>query len=258
MGKLLDKEGLLSFAMGTAVKPYLPENPSAEEVRLFYRWQEFNNACETAILSSVGKSQLGLLVSCRTAQEMWGRLQRLYMHPSEVNVARLEDELHSIRWKKNTTVDSYIQEIDRIADSLRECGQELSENRLKMTLLRGLPDRLDNIKHLLLQLGPQPYVIVCDYLRAHVGLFSTGDSKAYLSTVEKGSQFPSHKKPKEKEPDTPSQGPSLQKCANSARRLVTLKKNASRRTPAKSVRKQGTLNNAAKKGMPRRRSLQLP
>ena len=201
MSKLLDKEGLLSFAMGTAVKPYLPENPSAEEVRLFYRWQEFNNACESAILSSVGKSQLGLLVSCRTAQEMWGRLQRLYMHPSEVNVARLEDELHSIRWKKNTTVDSYIQEIDRIANSLRECGQEVSENRLKMTLLRGLPDRLDNIKHLLLQLGPQPYVIVCDYLRAHVGLSSTGDSKAYVSSTDKGSQSSAHRKPKEKDPD---------------------------------------------------------
>ena len=199
MSKLLDKEGLLSFAMGTAVKPYLSENPSTEEVRLYFRWQEFNNACETAILSSVGKSQLGLLVSCRSAREMWQRLQHLYMHPSDVNVARLEDELHAIRWKKNTSVDSYIQEIDRIADSLRECGQEVSDNRLKMALLRGLPDRLDNIKHLLLQLGPQPYVIICDYLRAHVGLFSAGESKAYLSNADKGPQSDPSKKVKEKE-----------------------------------------------------------
>ena len=202
MSKLLEKEGLLSFAIGTAVKPSLSENPSTEEVRLHYRWLEFNNACESAILSSVGKSQLGLLVSCRSAREMWQRLKHLYMHSSDVNVARLEDELHAVRWKKNTSVDNYIQEIDRIADSLRECGQEVSDNRLKMTLLRGLPDRLDNIKHLLLQLGPQPYTIVCDYLRAHVGLFSAGDSKAYISTAEKASSSNANKKAKEKEPET--------------------------------------------------------
>ena len=199
MSRLLDKEGILSFALGTAAKPILSNTPSAEEVRLYYRWQEFNNACESAILSSIGKSQLGVLVSCRSASEMWRKLQNLYMHSSDVNVARLEDQLHALRWKKNSTVDSYIQELDSIADSLRECGREVEDSRLKMSLLRGLPDKLENIKHILLQIGPQPYQIVCEYLRSHVGLSFAGDtSKAYLGTSDNSNETKGKSKPKVK------------------------------------------------------------
>ena len=61
MTRALNREGLLSFALGTALKPLSPVAGDEEGARLYYRWLEFNNACESAILSSLGKSQLGLL-----------------------------------------------------------------------------------------------------------------------------------------------------------------------------------------------------
>ena len=67
---------------------------------------------------------------------MWSRLQSLYLHSSEVNIAHLEDELMRMKWRRNTTVEAYLQEIDRVADFLRGCGQDVSESRLRMTLLR--------------------------------------------------------------------------------------------------------------------------
>ena len=56
MIKSLDREGLLSFALGTATQPPYPVSDDPEETRLYFRWKEFNNSCETAILASLGKS----------------------------------------------------------------------------------------------------------------------------------------------------------------------------------------------------------
>ena len=216
MTKSLEREGLLSFALGTAVEPPYPVSGDAEEIRLFYRWKEFNNACETAILASLGKSQLGFVTTCRSAAEMWSRLQNLYQHSSEVNIVRLEDELQNLKWKRNTPLETYLQEIDRVAEALRGCGQEVSDSRLRITLIRGLPDKLDNIKHILLQLGPQPYHIICDYLRSHVLLSSSGDGKAYLGAAGKtpGEQ---KKKPKASDNSGASTDSTASKAANSGK-----------------------------------------
>ena len=114
MIKALDREGLLPFALGTALSPEFPVSGNQEEIRLYYRWKEYNNACETALLSSIGKSQLGLVLNCQTAAEIWSRLENLYLHKSEVNIARLEDELHTLKWKRNTPLESFLQDIDRV------------------------------------------------------------------------------------------------------------------------------------------------
>ena len=191
--KFLDKEGLSPFALGTAVEPRIPRfgrDEDAEEIRLFQRWHEFNSACETAILSCIGKTQMGLLTRCKNAKEMWSRLEKHYLHDSEVNVARLEDELHNLKWSRNTTLENYIESIDKIADQLRGCGHEVPDSRLRICLLRGLPDRLDSVKHILLQMGSMSYTSLCDHLRSHVGLANFGEgssrnsSKAYLGTSE--------------------------------------------------------------------------
>ena len=75
MKKFLEKDGLLPFALGTARKPSVRDPSDAEAVRLFQRWSQFNTLCETAILSSVGKSQLSLLTRCSSPAEMWSRLK---------------------------------------------------------------------------------------------------------------------------------------------------------------------------------------
>ena len=90
MLKSLEREGLVSFVLGTTTEPAIPVSGNDEEIRLYFRWREFNNACETALLAALGKSQVGLLTNCKNAAEMWQRLQNLYHHSSEVNVARLE------------------------------------------------------------------------------------------------------------------------------------------------------------------------
>jgi gag-polypeptide of LTR copia-type len=193
--RLLEREGFYPFVTGAAKEPRKPSDPTSEEARLYFRWKEFNNATENVLLGSIGRSQIALMSQCKNAREMWVRLENLYLQKSDVNIAKLEDDLQNIKWRRNSSLESYIQEIDRLADLLRGCGLEITENRLRMILLRGLPDRLENVRHLLLQLGPKPYQSLCDDLRAHVGLSNMNDSKAFLGYEEGPSEIRSQEAP---------------------------------------------------------------
>ena len=77
---------------------------------LFNRWQEFESSAIFAILSSVSKSQIGLLTQCSTASEMWNRLKDIYLMNSDVNIARLESDLVNLTWKRNTKLEEFISE----------------------------------------------------------------------------------------------------------------------------------------------------
>ena len=122
---------------------------------------------------------------------MWQRLKDSYMLASEVNIARLENELMNVKWKRNTSIEEFIHEVDRLGDQLRSCGQDVPDSKLRMALLSGLPDRLENVRHILLEKGEASYLRVCDSLRAHVGLYATsefgGSSKSSAFVAKDGS-----------------------------------------------------------------------
>ena len=191
---LLENEGLSPFVLGTVGVP--PDPTNENELWLQNRYHDFNAAAEAAILRNVGKAQIALLTRSKGAHNMWQRLKDSYMMASEVNVARLESELMAVKWKRNTKLDAFIQQVDRIGDQLRSCGQEVPDSKLRMALLKGLPDRLENIKHILLDKGETSYVKMCDSLRAHVGLSMS--TEVNLSEKSSNSALMAGEEPKKK------------------------------------------------------------
>jgi gag-polypeptide of LTR copia-type len=183
MRKVLETQGLAGFIDGTITKP--ADSPEVENSsQLILKWQQLNTATEALIMGGLGKSQIARVIQCKSAREIWLKLEGLYQHKSDVNIARLESDLHALKWKRNSTVDSFIQEIDTITETLRGCGVEIADSTLRLILLKGLPDRLESVKHILLQSGSKNYLELCDDLRSHVGLSGLGDSKAYLGSGE--------------------------------------------------------------------------
>ena len=78
--RVMEKEGLSSFILGTLPEPRVPANDSShEENWLYSRWFEFDSAAMSAILNCVGKAQLSLLMRCTTSSEMWVRLRDTYL-----------------------------------------------------------------------------------------------------------------------------------------------------------------------------------
>ena len=65
-----------------------------------------------------------------------------------------------------------------------------------MTLLRGLPERLNNIQHILLNQSSLSYAATCDNLRAHVSLaYSQESSKERALTVSSVKEYGKSVKP---------------------------------------------------------------
>ena len=187
----MDTVGLSPFILGSVPTPTIPSDGSATEndIWLYSRWQDFESAAVSTLLNSVSKAQISLLTQCTTSSEMWFRLKDSYMLNSDVAIARLESELVNLTWKRNTKLEDYISEIDHIADQLRACGHPVPDYRLRMTLLRGLPERLNNIQHILLNQSNLSYAATCDNLRAHVSLAHSQDSgKERALTVSSGKE----------------------------------------------------------------------
>ena len=112
MKRLLTKEGLIYFVSGEAPQPECPESDDEESQFSYRKWEELNSLTETVIMSNINKFHNSLLLQCQGAQAMWNALQDLYQHKSEANIARLEEDLQSVKWKKNTTIETYILDID--------------------------------------------------------------------------------------------------------------------------------------------------
>ena len=191
MMKFLEGEGLSQFVLGMFKKPELRGVPGSTEfngaMELYKQWSEGNTAAERAIMSCIGKTQISLLTRCQSAAEMWERLRKTYLQDDDSNILRLEAELQTVSWKKNTTVDSYIKSIDDLADQLRACGQEVSDRNLKLHLLKGLPEKFEYIKHILLQSDSTSYQSLCDKLRSHVGLSKLSEAGSSSSSAYMGS-----------------------------------------------------------------------
>ena len=81
--KMMEKEGLSDFLLSEVQEPTLPteESSTSDFGWLLSRHREFHLAAESAILSSVGKSQLALLTRCTSPHQMWTRLRENYLFP---------------------------------------------------------------------------------------------------------------------------------------------------------------------------------
>ena len=121
----LERGGLVDFVNGEAVKPIVTAESAEDEVRLYFKWMEFDTLARTTIIASLGKNQVSFLTQCHTARDMWLRLESQYIQKTEATISRLEDELHEIKWRRNSNIDSYIDEIDMAANRLRIHGEEV-------------------------------------------------------------------------------------------------------------------------------------
>ena len=180
---VLERESVVSFINGQAVRPEVHDASDLEGIRLQARWDDCDSSTRSFIIGALGKHQIGLVLQCKTSCEVWEKLQSLYNQKSDINVAKLKNELNTLKWRKNTTIDHFISEINRLSEALRGCGVEVLDNDLRLILLMGLPERYSSIQHAMFQASQQfqiSYSKACDDVRSHVNLSSIHETKVHL------------------------------------------------------------------------------
>jgi gag-polypeptide of LTR copia-type/Zinc knuckle len=194
MMSFMEGEGLQELVLGKLPMPQIPDfRADQSEIKRYLQWKDMNTAAERAIMSCISKNQISLLIKCKGAAEMWQRLKDAYAQADDSNILRLQGELQNSRWKKGMDLEGYIKSIDSVANQLRCCGEDIDDKTLRLVVLRGLPERHEVIKHIILQQFGLTYNQVCDKIRTHVGLSHSEEGSSSRDSITAHTSFtPAH------------------------------------------------------------------
>lgn len=99
-----------------------------------------DETCKMMILSALDDSITNLVMSCSTAEEIWFKLDTIYMQKSEEDVTRLMEEFHSIKMMSGESTSTYIGRIEYITSQLAAANEGLKDSMIISKIISGLPD----------------------------------------------------------------------------------------------------------------------
>ncbi|GMI63889.1 hypothetical protein like AT1G34070 [Hibiscus trionum] len=130
----------------------------------FLLYKQQDSALCSWLLSSIGSSILPTLVNCKTAFEIWEKIQQAFSISSTMKIMHLQFSLKSLR-KRDQTMREYLAQIQAICDSLAACGNPLTETIHISAILSGLPPEYEPVVAVITS-SQQPYKLdgVCSVL----------------------------------------------------------------------------------------------
>ncbi|KAJ0467742.1 putative RNA-directed DNA polymerase [Helianthus annuus] len=136
-------------------KPPGKEDPNYES------WMEIDAIVLQWIYGSVSDEILvRILEPESTALEAWGRVKSIFLNNKGSRAAALEHAFTNLTLKSMPSLQAYCQKLKEIADQLSDVESPVSENRLVIQLVRGLPPEYDTIAAQLNQTLPSWEVVV--------------------------------------------------------------------------------------------------
>ncbi|KAL4284177.1 hypothetical protein GQ457_16G007100 [Hibiscus cannabinus] len=157
---------LSSHIEGTTVIPpqYLLVNGEKVPNPLFSSYKQQDSALCSWLLASISLSILPSLVSCRTAFEIWEKIQQVFSVSSTTKIMHLHCSLKNLR-KRDQGMKEYLAQIQSVCDSLAACGNPLSETMHISAILSGLPSEYEPVVAVITS-SQQPYKLdgVCGVL----------------------------------------------------------------------------------------------
>ncbi|KAL4290280.1 hypothetical protein GQ457_14G022540 [Hibiscus cannabinus] len=131
---------LSSHIDGTSVVPsqYVLVNSEKVPNPHYASFKQQDSALCSWLVASISLSILPSLVSCRTAFEIWEKVQQIFSVSSTTKIMHLHCSLKNLR-KRDQGMREYLAQIQSVCDSLAACGNPLSETMHISAILYGLP-----------------------------------------------------------------------------------------------------------------------
>ncbi|KAL4320056.1 hypothetical protein GQ457_18G017850 [Hibiscus cannabinus] len=157
---------LSSHIDGTSVVPpqYVLVNGEKMPNPQFASFKQHDSALCSWLLASISLFILSSLVSCRTAFEIWEKVQQIFSVSSTTKIMHLHCSLKNLR-KRDQGMREYLAQIQSVCDSLVACGNPLSETMHISAILSGLPSEYEPVVAVITS-SQQPYKLdgVCGVL----------------------------------------------------------------------------------------------
>ncbi|KAL4319896.1 hypothetical protein GQ457_18G015380 [Hibiscus cannabinus] len=142
----IDSLALGSHIDGTIAPPsqYVVVNGVRSLNPDFVAFKQEDSALCSWLLSSISGTILPSLVNCRTAIEIWDKVQHKFSVFSTTKIMHLHCSLKNLR-KRDQSMRDYLAQIQSICDNLAACGNPLIETMHISTILSGLPSEYESV-----------------------------------------------------------------------------------------------------------------
>ena len=98
------------------------------------------------IISGLIESTYHKVLGCKTAKNVWDKLENIYAGDSNVKEAKLQiyrAKFEQLRMKEDCNLVAYFQYVDEITNTLEGLGELVDEKTIIQNILRMLPGRFN-------------------------------------------------------------------------------------------------------------------
>ncbi|XP_041020426.1 uncharacterized protein LOC121262057 [Juglans microcarpa x Juglans regia] len=128
---------LIDFVTRKHQCPAIDATNSTTSQAAYSHWVRQNKLLLHAILASTSMTITPLLTSCKTSQQAWSALTRLYAGKSRTCAMQLKEDL-TLSTSGSRFVTKFLQSIKMIADELAIIDHPVSDDDLTLYILNGL------------------------------------------------------------------------------------------------------------------------
>ncbi|KAL9997056.1 putative RNA-directed DNA polymerase [Helianthus debilis subsp. tardiflorus] len=121
-------------------------NPPASTDPTFAAWSELDALILQWIFSTVSDDILArVLESDQTARSAWLKIQEIFINNKQARAVTLETRFSNTTLKSCTSFEDYCQTLKDLSEQLKDIDQPVTESRLVIQMVRGLPIEFDTI-----------------------------------------------------------------------------------------------------------------
>jgi hypothetical protein len=105
-----------------------------------------NSKATNALLNGLCESIYTKVIHCKSAKEIWDKLQNIYEGDSKVKAAKLQTyrgQFEQLKMKEDEDIAAYFLRVDETVNAIIGLGEEIKESVIVQKVLRSLPMRFD-------------------------------------------------------------------------------------------------------------------
>jgi hypothetical protein len=107
---------------------------------------ENNSKAKNALLNGLSDTVLTKVAHCKSAKEIWDKLQNIYEGDSKVKESKLQTyrgQFEQLKMKEDEDIATYFLRVDEIVNAIIGLGEEIEESIIVQKVLRSLPMRFN-------------------------------------------------------------------------------------------------------------------
>jgi hypothetical protein len=105
-----------------------------------------NSKATNALLNGLCESVFTKVIHCKSAKEIWDKLQNIYEGDSKVKATKLQTyrgQFEQLKMKEDENIAAYFLRVDETVNAIIGLGEEIKESVIVQKVLRSLPMRFD-------------------------------------------------------------------------------------------------------------------